>query len=87
MFDPAVRALPIAGSSAASAPVGAPGGQPSWVQGDETPRCAPCGFEMDLLAQLEEGPDHAVAMNFGGGCAHVFRRACTLDSAKLLWQC
>ena len=79
-------ALPIAGSSAASAPVGAPGGQPSRVQGDQTLQCAHCGFEMDFLAQLEEGPDHAVAMNFGGGCADVFRCPCTLDSATLLWQ-
>lgn len=63
------------------------GGQPSWIQGDETPSCDQCGEGMAFVAQLEEGPDHQTAMNFGGGCAYVFQCARCDASAKLLWQC
>ena len=59
------------------------GGAPSWLQGDDTPSCA-CGKTMEFVAQLEEGPDSAAIMNFGGGCAYLFR--CGDHAAKLLWQ-
>lgn len=63
------------------------GGRPDWIQGDETPACPACARPMDLVAQLEEGPDHATAMNFGGGgSAYAF--ACgPCTRAQFLWQC
>ncbi|MBT2468162.1 hypothetical protein J7E97_09785 [Streptomyces sp. ISL-66] len=63
------------------------GGRPDWIQGDETPTCPDCARPMDLVAQLEEGPDHATAMNFGGGgSAYAF--ACgPCARAVFLWQC
>ena len=68
--------------------LGAVGGEPSWLQGDETPKCDHCGSKMKFVAQLEEGPDHKTAMNFGGGgCAYAFRCSCAQTSAKFLWQC
>lgn len=64
------------------------GGQPEWIQGDETPGCDQCGQGMRFVAQLEEGPDHQTAMNFGGGgCAYLFQCQHCEASAKLLWQC
>jgi hypothetical protein len=62
------------------------GGEPAWMQTDETPECDSCGEEMYFVAQLEEGPDHRTAMNFGGGCAYVFECDCGAQSAKMLWQ-
>ena len=48
-------------------------GEPSWIQGDETPECDCCNKPMRFVAQLEEGPDHRTAMNFGGGgVAYLF---------------
>jgi hypothetical protein len=64
------------------------GGEPSWIQGDQTPTCDNCGSNMIFVAQLEEGPDRATEMNFGGaGCAYVFRCSCGQPSGKFLWQC
>ncbi|KOV64093.1 hypothetical protein ADK64_18035 [Streptomyces sp. MMG1121] len=63
------------------------GGQPGWLQGDETPACSTCTQPMSLVAQLEEGPDHATAMNFGG-CGTAFAFACgPCTQAAFLWQC
>jgi|JI10StandDraft_1071094.scaffolds.fasta_scaffold155053_2 hypothetical protein len=61
-------------------------GEPSWLQGDETPECDCCNKPMRFVAQLEEGPDHRTAMNFGGGgVAYLFD--CTDGkTAKFLWQ-
>ncbi|MFI9366712.1 DUF1963 domain-containing protein [Kitasatospora sp. NPDC053057] len=63
------------------------GGTPAWIQGDETPTCPQCARPMPLAVQLEEGPDHSTAMNFGaGGCAYAFTcEPCA--QATLLWQC
>ncbi|WP_200948332.1 MULTISPECIES: hypothetical protein [unclassified Kitasatospora] len=63
------------------------GGSPSWLQNDETPSCPSCARAMPIIAQLEEGPDHTTAMNFGGcGSACVF--ACEpCEQAAFLWQC
>lgn len=64
------------------------GGEPSWLQNEETPTCNSCGNPMRFVAQLEQGPDWQTEMNFGGGgCAYVFRCPCIPISAKLLWQC
>jgi hypothetical protein len=63
-------------------------GDPVWIQNDETPTCSKCGRPMRFLAQLEEGPDHRTAMNFGGGgCAYAFDCPCDPTVAKMLWQC
>lgn len=63
------------------------GGQPAWLQNDETPACPTCARQMRLVVQLEEGRDHATAMNFGGrGEAYAF--ACEpCAQAVFLWQC
>lgn len=62
-------------------------GEPSWIQGDETPHCNQCSQPMKFVAQLEQGPDWSTAMNFGGGgAAYLFRCSC-IHSAKFLWQC
>lgn len=62
-------------------------GQPDWLQGEEVPSCDQCGEPMSFVAQLEEGPDYKTAMNFGGGCAYVYRCRCDRRQAKMLWQC
>lgn len=63
------------------------GGQPAWIQADETPACAECGRPMGLVVQLEEGHDYRTAANFGGcGCGYGF--ACQpCGTAAFLWQC
>jgi hypothetical protein len=63
------------------------GGEPFWLQGDETPTCDRCGGRMRFVAQLEEGPDRKSAMNFGlGGCGYLFHCSCERGHAKFLWQ-
>ncbi|MFG2668366.1 DUF1963 domain-containing protein [Streptomyces sp. NPDC048387] len=63
------------------------GGQPDWLQGDETPACSTCTQPMTLVSQFEEGPDHSTAMNFGG-CGTAFAFACgPCTQAAFLWQC
>ena len=84
---PAAREDWIAAGGDARAILGSLGGVPDWLQGDETPTCGHCSATMDFVAQLEEGPDHRTAMNFGGGgVAYVFRCGCAHKPAKLLWQ-
>ena len=63
------------------------GGQPAWIQNDETPACSQCGKPMGFVAQLEEGHDYRTAANFGGaGCGYGF--ACQpCGTAAFLWQC
>jgi len=63
------------------------GGTPYWIQGEETPACDGCKKPMSFVAQLEQGPKYEVDMNFGGGCAYVFRCTCAKGGAKMLWQC
>ncbi|MDK1475791.1 hypothetical protein QNO07_20615 [Streptomyces sp. 549] len=66
--------------------LGKVGGEPSWLQGDETPDCPGCSAPMEFAAQWEEGHDHKTAVNFGGGgCGYGFVcRACL--RAVFLWQ-
>lgn len=61
--------------------IGLLGGEPQWVQDDETPTCT-CGQPMEFVLQLGEQRD----MNFGGdGCAFAFLcRGCS--EARFLWQ-
>jgi hypothetical protein len=61
------------------------GGQPAWLQTDETPMCRTCDEPMLFVVQLEEGHDHRTSANFGGGCGYGFRcRLC--NGAAFLWQ-
>ncbi|GAB3954105.1 hypothetical protein [Streptomyces sparsus] len=66
--------------------LGKVGGEPAWLQGEETPDCPGCSAPMEFAAQLEEGHDHKTAVNFGGGgCAYAFVcRECR--RAAFLWQ-
>ncbi|MEV6207456.1 DUF1963 domain-containing protein [Kitasatospora sp. NPDC051914] len=69
-----------------AAPLGRLGGEPEWLQYEQTPDCPSCEQEMAFVAQLEEGPDSLTAMNFGSGCAYAF--ACEpCGSGAFLWQC
>lgn len=63
------------------------GGEPGWLQGDETPDCPSCALRMAFTAELEEGDDFATSANFGGGGrGYVFScRPC--GEAAFLWQC
>lgn len=63
------------------------GGTPDFLQGDEIPQCSRCGKEMAFVAQLETGPEYQTEMNFGGGCAYLFKCDVCDDQAKFLWQC
>jgi hypothetical protein len=62
------------------------GGQPSWLQRDETPACPECAMPMSFAVQLEEGHDYRTAANFGGGgCGYGFTcHPC--GTAAFLWQ-
>lgn len=62
------------------------GGQPSWLQHDETPACQECTKPMSFAVQLEEGHDYRTAANFGGGgCGYGF--TCSrCGTAAFLWQ-
>jgi hypothetical protein len=62
-------------------------GEPSWIQGDETPQCDCCNKMMRFVSQLEEGPDHSTAMNFGGGGVAYLFDCKEGKTAKFLWQC
>lgn len=62
------------------------GGEPDWLQYDQTPSCPSCATGMPLVAQLQEGPDAIGAMNFGfGGRGYAF--ACVpCGHGAFLWQ-
>lgn len=66
--------------------LGQVGGQPSWLQHDETPACPECTTPMTFAVQLEEGHDRRTAANFGGGgCGYAFTcHRC--GTAAFLWQ-
>lgn len=62
------------------------GGEPEWIQGDETPDCTSCERPMAFVAMLNEGRGPDVEANFGTGDAYAF--ACSgCDQAAFLWQC
>lgn len=86
-YDSARDRWPVEHGKSPREVLGQLSGAPSWLQGDETPVCTACQSRMRFVAQLEEGPDHETAMNFGGGCAYVFDCACGSATGKLLWQC
>ncbi|MEW2130422.1 hypothetical protein [Streptomyces sp. NPDC005435] len=76
-----------AGTPAAEPVLGRLGGEPDWIQNDETPDCPSCATPMTFTAELEEGTDFATPVNFGGGGrGYVFHcRPC--EEAAFLWQC
>ncbi|MEV7509706.1 hypothetical protein AB0O57_17320 [Streptomyces sp. NPDC091201] len=83
----AVRvALAAPAVTAGRAVLGVLGGEPDWLQYDETPGCPGCARPMEFAAGLEEGPDPVTSMNFGSGrgYAHVCRGC---GRAAFLWQC
>jgi hypothetical protein len=64
--------------------LGKMGGEPVWLQFDQTPKCA-CGQAMLLVAQIE---DFDFNINFGGGGdGYAFACPACPTSAKFLWQC
>ncbi|MEF3113605.1 DUF1963 domain-containing protein [Streptomyces chrestomyceticus] len=86
-YDLALEAWAAETERSESSVLGQLGGRPSWIQSDETPSCPSCTRTMPFLVQLEEGPDHNTAMNFGGaGRAYAF--ACEpCNQALFVWQC
>jgi hypothetical protein len=68
--------------------MGQVGGDPGWLQNDETPLCPECTSPMAFAAELQEGHDFATAAaNFGGsGRGYVFRCDHCMTAA-FLWQC
>ncbi|MFD9479614.1 MULTISPECIES: hypothetical protein [Streptomyces] len=88
----AVRAaVPVPAAPDGTAPdgravLGSLGGEPDWLQDDETPDCPGCARPMTFVAGLREGPEPTTAMNFGSGRAYA--HACApCGRAALLWQC
>lgn len=63
------------------------GGQPIWIQSDETPRCDSCYQKMRFVAMLEEGRNPQTAASFGGGAGYAFICLTCPGQAKFLWQC
>jgi hypothetical protein len=62
------------------------GGEPEWIQYDETPDCASCDSPMAFVAMLSEGHGTGAEANFGTGDAYAF--ACSgCHQAAFLWQC
>jgi hypothetical protein len=79
--------LPHPADAPTAAPVlGRLGGEPDWLQADETPDCPTCATRMTFTAELEEGADFRTSANFGGcGRGYVFHcHPC--DEAAFLWQ-
>ena len=63
--------------------VGKVGGNPVWVQADETPSCE-CGKAMRFVGLLEECGGLAFG---GGGAGYIFVCEDCKSTAKFLWQC
>ncbi|SDK53145.1 hypothetical protein SAMN05216298_0432 [Glycomyces sambucus] len=87
--DTLLGAVTLLHPEAAPAPddvvLGQLGGEPEWIQNDETPTCPRCAAPMTFTAALEEGLHHDTAANFGCGCGYVFTcRDCS--EAAFLWQ-
>ncbi|MFF3737797.1 hypothetical protein [Streptomyces sp. NPDC002566] len=62
------------------------GGEPDWLQGDETPVCPSCSARMTFAAELEEGQDFATSANFGGGGRGYVFTCLPCVKAAFLWQ-
>ncbi|MEV6740760.1 hypothetical protein AB0N14_28955 [Streptomyces sp. NPDC051104] len=66
--------------------LGRVGGEPGWLQGDETPDCPSCTTPMAFTAELQEGYDFAASANFGGGGRGYIFTCQPCDEAAFLWQ-
>lgn len=65
--------------------IGKIGGDPLWIQGDETPTCE-CGARMSFVCQLECCGGGGI--NFGDvGVGYAFVCPECSDQARFLWQC
>lgn len=65
--------------------VGKLGGQPLWMQGDETPKCK-CRLKMSFVGQLESRGGGGI--NFGdAGAGYAFVCSRCANEARFLWQC
>ncbi|MEU8513847.1 hypothetical protein AB0C76_19990 [Kitasatospora sp. NPDC048722] len=62
------------------------GGEPDWIQDDETPDCPSCATRMTFTAELEEGYDFATSANFGGGGRGYLFDCRPCGEAAFLWQ-
>jgi hypothetical protein len=74
-------------SAVASDPeiLGMAGGEPTWLQGEETPVCV-CGQRMRFVAQIDSGASEEI--NFGdGGIGYSFICTECPAQARFLWQC
>lgn len=61
------------------------GGEPVWLQGDETPACSKCEQPMRLAVQLEDRGGGGI--NFGdGGRGYGFVCSKCPEAAKFVWQ-
>jgi len=66
--------------------LGVVGGDPEWIQGDETPHCPGCGSPMRFVLQLE--PHGGGGINFGdSGLGYAFLCDVCPQEARFLWQC
>ena len=84
-YDEAIAAWAARTGRSRREVLGGIGGEPSWLQSDETPACVDCARPMRFAAHLEEGHDNQTAINFGGGVGYAFRCA-EHPRAKFLWQ-
>lgn len=62
------------------------GGEPDWLQSDETPGCPRCTARMTFTAELEEGHDFTTSANFGGGGRGYVFTCSPCSEASFLWQ-
>jgi hypothetical protein len=61
------------------------GGEPLWLQEDETPTCEGCGEKLRFVVQLEDVGGGG--MSFGdGGCGYAFVCRDCPTSAAFVWQ-
>lgn len=85
-YPAAVKTWTDAGNDRHDA-LGQLGGEPQWLQADETQECPDCEQPMDFALMLEQGRDYQTGMNFGGdGWGYVFTCG-GCRRAQFLWQC
>ncbi|GLY95128.1 hypothetical protein [Actinoplanes sp. NBRC 103695] len=84
-YDEAIAAWAARTGRSRREVLGGIGGEPSWLQFDQTPSCVDCARPMRFAAHLEEGRDSQTAINLGGGVGYAFRCGQHLR-AKFLWQ-
>jgi len=66
------------------------GGDPDWLQDDETPTCPKCKGETRLLAQIHSHVDEDYDLPFGGtgdGYLFICANECCAEGTSFLWQC